>query len=167
MRHSCCHSFDREVLVTVATCSVESVVCCVGSFAQTRVARCMLWSFLLCHRVTRVVSRFFVRLVTHIISFQGSIRNTAATSSTCLSTFVCVVSLYQTVMSRLVTQLNPSRPHTGDEPFATRSSAFCGDVDEPDLNMGMTELLGSSSIPAGLGDDWNLAGTAETPRSND
>ena len=81
----------------------------VGSFAQTRVACCMLWSLVLCHRVTRVVSRFFVRLVTHIISFQGSIRNTAATSSTCLSTFVCVVSLYQTVMSRLVTQLNPSR----------------------------------------------------------
>ena len=82
----------------------------------------MLWSLLLCHRVTRVVSRFFVRLVTHIISFQGSIRNTAATSSTCLSTFVClcVVPLYQTVMSRLVTQLNSSRPHTGDEPpFAT------------------------------------------------
>ena len=43
---------------------------------------------------------------------------------------------------------------------ANLSSAFFGNLDEPDLKMGMAEMHGSNSIPLGLDDDLNLEESA-------
>ena len=52
--------------------------------------------------------------------------------------------------------MNPSQPCAIDEPDATRSSAFLGELDEPDMSMGMAEMFGSNTTLLGLDNDLNL-----------
>ena len=51
------------------------------------------------------------------------------------SRFACVHFWCQPDMSRAVIQLNLARPNAGDEPNATRSSAFFGDLEKSDVSL--------------------------------
>ena len=70
-------------------------------------------------------------------------------------------------MCTLVCLFMFTRPFKSDELHATRSSAFCGDLDESDMNLGTGTMLGSNTIRPGLDGDLNLESSTRRESTSD